>query len=77
MKRTLKMAALAALAFGAQAAWSEDQASGQITVAQATASEARQMAVGEAQPARKPSMLEQLGLAGVGPFPSQGGPIDE
>ena len=74
MKRTLKMAVLAALTFGAQAASSQEQ----ITVAQAvTTAEDRQVSLSQAQAPRKASMLEELGLAGHGPFPSRGGPIDE
>ena len=85
MKSIVKLAAVAALAFGAQAAWSQ-QSEQQIpqgnlesvdVVAQASTSGRRQEPVArEAQP-RRLSTFEATGLAGDGPFPSRGGPSDD
>ena len=77
MKRIVQFAVLAALACGAQAAWAEDQSQESISVAQASSAEERRVAR-EAQPAPKPrNLLQELGLATDGPFPSRGGPIGD
>jgi hypothetical protein len=85
MKSIVNLAAVAALALGATAAWSQ-QSEQQIpqsstesaaVVAQASSSGARQEPVArEAQP-RRLSTFEATGLAGEGVFPSKGGPHDD
>ncbi len=88
MKRITHLAVMAALAFSAQAAWSEEQA----TQAPAAATESAETYLNVAQVAgsgqpqevarRAPAgmgrnMLEELGLSSGDGFPSRGGPIDD
>ena len=90
MKRIPQLAVLGALAFGAQAAWSQEGSTeatvaaneasqSNVSVAQAAApAEQRYEATAQAKPrggAR--DMLRELGLRGDDGFPQKGGPIDE
>lgn len=88
MKRIAHAVAVAALVFGAQAALagenitlpspSAEHAETYLNVAQMGAVDDRQVGAQAAQSTRKArNMLEELGLAGDGPFPSRGGPIDD
>ena len=82
MKRVNQVAALAVLVLGSQAAWSGENVTlppeaytnfaqmGSASESDAVMSETRSVHT------RAP-ILEELGLAGVGPFPSRGGPIDD
>jgi hypothetical protein len=84
MKSIVKLAAVAALALGAQSAWSQSeqqipQGSESVdVVAQASSSSGpRQEPVAREMQPRRLSTFEATGLAGDGPFPSKGGPYDD
>lgn len=89
MKRMTQAVAVATLVFGAQAAWAGESITlpspaaehpeGYVTVAQMGAAESQQGGGMQAAPRSRGArdLLEELGLAGEGPFPSRGGPIDE
>ena len=84
MKSISHMVVVAALACAGQAAWSDEtspakeQSAESLNVAQIVAPEGHPAAASEVSSARKSrNILEELGLAGDGPFPSRGGPIDE
>ena len=82
MKRITHAVAAVALGLGAQAAWSGENITlppeAYVNVAQMGSSSEGQVAVREAQEVgRSRSLLDQIGLAGHGPFPSRGGPIDD
>ena len=75
MKRISHIAVLAALAFGAQTAWSSDNTTSErLVVAAIGGSYAEQ--TGAVQSAKAESMLEKLGYVANDGFPSRGGPID-
>lgn len=81
MKRIAHVVAVVALGLGAQAAWSGENITlppeAYVNVAQMGSSSEGQVATSEAKEVRKSrDLLEELGLAGHGPFPSRGGPID-
>ena len=84
MKRITQLVMVAVLAIGGQSVFanegnvapendSRDKA--EMSVANVGAS-SEQSAMKEAKPARR-NLLEELGIAGHGPFPSRGGPIDD
>jgi hypothetical protein len=90
MKRISHLVVVTALAFSAQAAWSDESietaaaegstesAETYLNVAALGSSAERQADVAAAPKARKSeSMLEKLGLAGHDGFPARGGPIDD
>jgi hypothetical protein len=89
MKRIAQLAVVAALACGAQAAWS-DEASSQAPVAatesaetylnvaqMAGSAERNEAPQAQAAQAKPRNMLIELGLSPGDGFPQKGGPIDE
>ena len=86
MKRIVHLMFFAVVACGADTASSQElpaqkanpeSAESQLSVA-AFGQAAERHAAPEARPVRKvESMVESLGLAGHGPFPSRGGPNDD
>ena len=84
MKRISQAALVAVLACGAQVAYSQQseqqgaQANDAAIVAQAGPGGGEQQSLAR-QPSdsRAPSTFESTGLAGDGPYPSKGGPLDE
>ena len=89
MKRMVQLVVLAALACGAEMAGAQEGAEPQVLEAASQSAEsypsvarvgqsAERHAAPEARPIRKvESLFESSGLAGHGPFPSRGGPIDD
>jgi hypothetical protein len=83
MKRIVQTAAVAVLVLGAQVAWSGENITlppeAYFNVAQmGSASESEAAVVSETRSVHtRAPILEELGLAGVGPFPSRGGPLDD
>jgi hypothetical protein len=82
MKRIAYAVAVVALGLGAQAAWSGENITlppeAYMNVAQMGSTTEGQVVVGAAKEGRGTrSLLEELGLAAHGPFPSRGGPIDD
>jgi hypothetical protein len=81
MKRIAHAVAVVALGLSAQAAWSGENITlppeAYMNVAQMGSTSEGQVVVREAPEIRRGfDLLEELGLAGHGPFPSRGGPID-
>ena len=76
MKRFSHIVVIAALAIGAQAAWSNEEATADtVDVAALGATSVEQS--GAIQSPKAESMLEKLGYVGHDGFPSRGGPIDD
>jgi hypothetical protein len=75
MKSIVKLAAVAALALGAQSAWSQ-QSEQQVAQASSSGERWQEPVAREMQP-RRLSTFEATGLSGEGPFPSKGGPYDD
>ena len=77
MKRISHLVVVAALAFGAQAAWSDDEVNTEsLTVAAIDSYGESTLAPESAKAKKSESMLDALGLGGHG-SPSRGGPIDD
>ena len=88
MKRIPQVVMIASLAFAVASAWSgeghvppendpRDSAESYLNVAAiGSQTAARDMAVEAAPERKRAGMLEDLGIAGHGPFPSSGGPLD-
>ena len=84
MKRITQLVMVACLAIGGQSVFANEgnvapENDGRDKVAMdvgATGASSEQSAMKEAKPARR-NLLEELGIAGHGPFPSKGGPIDD
>lgn len=88
MKRISHLVVGVVLACGAQLAWSGEghvppvydprdaAAEANLSVAAMSGSAERQESASAPQRTQRPNVLEELGLAGHGPFPSSGGPID-
>ena len=84
MKRITGLVMVACMALGSQsvfanegsaAAENDSRDKAEMSVANVGAS-SEPSAMKEARPARM-NLLEELGIAGHGPFPSKGGPIDD
>ena len=83
MKRIAQLVMVTGLALGGQSVFAGE---GHVPpendirdkVAMDVGASSQQSAMNEAKPARKVAgLLEALGIAGHGPFPSKGGPIDD
>jgi hypothetical protein len=86
MKSIAHVVLVTALAFSAQAAWSDEAAEGGVRMESsepylnvaAIGSSAERRAEESAAPSARPeSLQEKLGLVGHDGFPARGGPIDD